>query len=280
MTINSNQDDNALARAIEETERDAWLDLFASARDVYGPQNQQTFEQIGSVGLLANRSVPIAEMNRAFCLGLNSPLTEEALNDVVAWLDCHAADWVIQVSPLVRPPNVEEWFAQHELQEMGTGWAKFHRTLAVAPTPQFPSSLQIRPADAASAQDFGHVVQAGFGLPSHTAAWFSSLPGRRGWHCYLAFDADRPVGAASMYLNKGWGWFGIDTTLAEARGKGVQSALIARRIHDGISHNVSGFTAETANPSERNASDYTSYRNYQRAGFAVGYVRQHYGRQK
>jgi hypothetical protein len=126
------------------------------------------------------------------------------------------------------------------------------------------------------ADDFGHVVQAGFGLPEATAPWFAALADRPGWNAYLAFDGTRPVAAAAMFINGDRAWLGIDATLVDARGRGGQSGLIARRLKDGLSSGVIGFTAETGYPPAGQEADFKSYRNYLKAGFAMAYIRQNY----
>jgi hypothetical protein len=126
------------------------------------------------------------------------------------------------------------------------------------------------------AQDFGHVVQTGFGLPEATAPWFSALVQRNGWNTYLALDGGRPVGACAMFIKDGWAWLGVDATLADARGRGAQTDLIAQRLEDGLLRGVVGFTAETGYPPAGQETTYQSHRNYLKADFALAYVRPNY----
>ena len=67
--------------------------------------------------------------------------------------------------------------------------------------------------NAESADAFGQVVQAGFGLPVGTAKWFAALFGRPGWHLYLAYDGETPIASGAAFVKHGVFWFGIDATL-------------------------------------------------------------------
>jgi GNAT superfamily N-acetyltransferase len=92
-----------------------------------------------------------------------------------------------------------------------------------------------------------------------------------GWRHYLATDGETAVGAAAMYARGAWAWLGLAATLEEARGRGAQSALIARRIADAYAAGVRWLSIETAEDTpERDAP---SFRNVVRQGFRVAYLR-------
>jgi hypothetical protein len=266
-----------IARAIEAVEREAWLDLFQAAPEDYVHASGLTSRRLGNAAALSDRSVPIVEFNRVFSLGLEEPLSAAELDHAIGWLRSNAApNWAIQISPAARPNEVTTWLNEHGLVSVGTGWAKFHQAASNAKSAPPPSTLEIRSINKEFAEDFGSVVQAGFGLPASTAPWFSALVGRPGWSTYLAFDGLRPVAAAAMYIKDDWAWMGIDATLANARERGGQSCLIAQRLKDGLSNGVVGFTAETGYPPAGDQAASKSFRNYGKAGFALAYIRQNY----
>jgi hypothetical protein len=98
-----------------------------------------------------------------------------------------------------------------------------------------------------SADAFGQVVQTGFGLPVASAKWFAALFGRRGWRLCLAYDGEAPIASGAAFAADGVAWFGMDVTLTKFRRRGAQTALINRRIKDGLAARLLGFTAETGN---------------------------------
>jgi hypothetical protein len=207
-------------QAIERVERDAWLDLFRAAPEDYVRASGLVYATLSDAAALANSDVPIAEFNRVF--GLDRPYTHDELDRAIGWLQSNAAlGWAIQLSPATRPAEVMDWLNQRGLARAGTGWAKFYRSASAEPSQTATSSLDVRGVDAPFARDFGRVVQTGFGLPPSTAPWFAALPGRPGWNAYLAFDGERPVAAAAMFIDGDWAWLGIDATLADARARGA-----------------------------------------------------------
>jgi hypothetical protein len=144
--------------------------------------------------------------------------------------------------------------------------------------PQHPiaTALTIRQVDVASAGSFGNIVAAGFGMPGAFGPWFANIVGRPLFIAYLAYDAGQPVAAALMYVAGEWAWLGFAATLPEFRGRGAQSALLARRISDGLSCTVKGFTTETGAPPPGEEHKHPSFRNISRAGFEVAYIRQNF----
>jgi hypothetical protein len=129
-----------------------------------------------------------------------------------------------------------------------------------------------------SADAFGQIVQSGFGLPVATAKWFAALFGRPGWRLYLADDGQSPVACGAAFAQHGVAWLGMDATLTDFRRRGAQTALINRRIEDGLAARLLGFTAETGQPRAGQEATHTSYSNYKRAGFTPAYVRPNYKR--
>lgn len=263
--------------ACEKVERDAWLDLFAAAPAVLSEQLELKHTIIHGLGLLACPAIPITELNRAMALGAEQPVSDEELAEALQWLNIHADAWAFQINPALNTSATIDWLRKQELAPASNGWAKFylHHT-AISDTSHPPSAYEIRPVETHDADNFGLVVQSGFGLPEQVRPWFSALVGREKWKTYLAWDNNRPVAAGAMYIDHQTAWLGIDTTLAELRQKGTQRALIMRRLRDGKQSGVTAFTAETGHPATENEPGYSSFRNYLNSGFNKICVRQNY----
>jgi hypothetical protein len=272
------QDRFAQNGLFELVERDAWLDLFEAAPRDCAERFGIKSKQLGEVGLLASREIPIVEFNRAMGVGVSRPATERALEEASAWLQTSAAKgWALQVSPVAQTNLVGDWLHRRAMAPSGTGWAKFERDAAPIRYVR-ASEVHVRPVNAANSGEFGRVVQAGFGLPAGTATWFAALFGRPGWHLYLAYAGNIPVGSGAAFVRHDLAWLGIDATIADYRRHGAQTALINRRIEDGRAAHLAGFTAETGQPPAGQESAHTSYNNYTRAGFKPAYVRLNYKR--
>ena len=270
--------DPAQNRMFELIERDAWQDFFAGA-----PYDSAQAFGISSLrpndmGLLASREVAMVEFNRAMCVGIVAPATAMELEEASAWLNTNAAPgWALQIAPAAHTCAVQDWLHRSGMTASGTGWAKFHRGTSPASHVE-TSRIQVRLVDRDSADAFGQVVQAGFGLPVATAKWFAALLGRPGWRLYLAYDGQTPIASGAAFTQHDVGWFGMDATLTKFRRRGAQTALINRRIEDGLAARLLGFTAETGQPLAGQEAAHTSYSNYKGADFMSAYVRPNYKR--
>ena len=159
----------------ERVERDAWLDLFAAAPEACAQDLGISSRRVGEAGVLACRDIPIVEFNRAMCVGAVAPTTEAGLDEASAWLETNAAPgWALQVTPAAQTGTVRDWLHHHTMTASGTGWAKFKRGVSPAAYAQ-GSKVHLRLVNAESAEAFGQVVQAGFGLPVATAQVVRSI---------------------------------------------------------------------------------------------------------
>jgi Acetyltransferase (GNAT) family len=263
--------------AIETVERDAWLDLFAAVPLDYAEACHVRSKRFDTFALLANKGVPISEFNRTLALGINEPLTEEVFDRLLEWLISNAAPtWAIQLVPEASRAVVDGWMDKRRIKQSGTGWAKFQRNARSAEAPSRSTDLRVGMVGPSESMTFGKVVADGFGFPATVIPWFAALVERPNWRAYLAYEDDVPVGCGSLYIGSGWGWLGIEVTLRDYRGRGAQTALINRRVADGIDAGLIGFTAETGNPLPDEERQSISYQNYLRAGFTKAYTRVNY----
>jgi ribosomal protein S18 acetylase RimI-like enzyme len=86
------------------------------------------------------------------------------------------------------------------------------------------------------------------------------------WRLYLARVDGEPAGAALLTLDEDIGYLANASTLPEYRGRGVQTALIARRIGDAAACGCDTVCSGAAFGS-------VSQRNLQRAGLHVAYTK-------
>jgi len=264
---------------LELVERDAWLDMAAAAPRELVESLGIRFHRIGAIGLLGTAGLPIVEFNRAIFPPVGEPLAGRDLDGATAWLEANAAPgWGLQIGPAARTPAADDWLDAHAMTPSGLGWTKFHRTAdGGAQRPAHDAAIQVQLVeDAEGARSFGEIVCAGFGIPTVAEPWFAALFGRPGWRLHLGIQGDRPVAVGASFAKHGAAWLGIDTTLADHRGHGAQTALIARRVEDAWSAGVSSLTAETGQPVAGREAEHTSYSNYRRAGFTPAYLRPNY----
>jgi len=171
-------------------------------------------------------------------------------------------------------PNAEELLRSRGY-ERGYAWMKFVRD---AHPPRFstPAGVEIAEAQAGQETPFGMIAATGFGLPAWASVFFANLPGRPGWHCYVAEVDGEPAACAAMFVHERIAEFGIAATLEPARGRGCQLALLHRRITDAAGLDCQTLFVETGERIPDRPS--ASYRNILRAGFEEAYPRPNWQR--
>jgi ribosomal protein S18 acetylase RimI-like enzyme len=111
---------------------------------------------------------------------------------------------------------------------------------------------------------------AGWGFPEKDHAQFKSnvRPWREqpGWSLYLARVDGRPAAAATLYLVDRVAYLADATTAPAFRGRGLQAALLRRRIRDASAAGVD-FVFSGAEPMS------TSHRNMERVGLRLHFLR-------
>ncbi len=268
--------DNNVIPFIEKVEREAWLDMCASAPESYVKSSNVSFTRVGSSIALANRGLPYHDFNRVLGIGIG-PASEAELELALVWLKEHAApSSPLQIPPHALSKKILEWMNTRGLERVGNGKAVFYRDSSPVQSHPIPTTLDIRLVGAPCAEDFGFTVHAGFGVPESNIPFFSALAGRPKWKTYVAYDGNKPVASAAMFIDNNWAYLGVASTLPEYRGRGAQNALFKRRITDGIAAGVIGFTGDTGQPLEGEEDAHKSYRNFHRAGFKRVLVRQNF----
>ena len=154
--------------------------------------------------------------------------------------------------------------------ERSRTYMKFRRDSR--PAHEHTTSLRVSRMDPEHALEFGAVVATVFGVPEPMARWLAALCERDGWICFGTFDDDRLVGTGAAYMAGAHAWFGIATTLPQARGRGAQTAILARRVDAARAAGARLFAVETADRVEGEAGP--SFRNVVRAGFDEAYRQQ------
>ena len=265
--------DLEVAAVCERIEREQWADFCEAA--------PAELEDAGGVdlmriaGAVAGRApgIDVLAANRVVGLGMFEPATAAAVDACIEFFRAAGVPrFFIQVCPAARPQALTDWLAGRGLRHYNN-WMRLYRAAEVSPEPP-PQGSRIDEIGRAGALAAAGIVSAAFGFPPPVIPWIAALVGRPGWRHYLAYDGERPVGTAAMFVRDGAAWLGWAGTAPDARGQGVQTALIARRIADAAAAGCRHLVAETAEdtPEKPNPSTH----NLRRLGFADAYVRPNY----
>jgi hypothetical protein len=266
MTTGAPADD--LARLVETTEAVAYADLLRAAPAAWRTEAEET----AAGWLLVAPTLDLLRFNRLVGCGIGAVATDAAVREAIGRLRrAGVRNFSVQLSPAARPAAIQEWLGNDGLARRDR-WTKLHRD--AVPAAPVSTDLRIERAGSADAQAVAEVTTVGFGMPSALQPWIASTVGRAGWQHYLAWDGDRAVAAAALFVREGAGWLGMASTLPDVRRRGAQGALLARRIDDGRALGCQWFVTETAE--ETPARPNPSFRNMRRAGFAVAYQRDNF----
>ena len=209
-------------------------------------------------------------LNRIVGLGVDAPATEGQLDAALATIE-PGVSFYVAVAPGAQPADLPRWLQERGL-EPSWGWMRFHR--GVTAPPQARTSLRLvavqAPEEAAA---FARIVRESYGLPAAVEARIARAPDS-GWLCWVAHHGDEPAGAAGMYVAEGVGYLGFAGTVAEHRGLGAQSALLAERARRAGELGCDLLVTETGERTKDRPSN--SYRNILRAGFEETVVTAHW----
>lgn len=147
----------------------------------------------------------------------------------------------------------------------GTSTGAAMGAAADAPAGALPPALVVDEAGAAEAAVFAAAIVDGMGLPPWFGDWLRALPGRAGWHAYVARRDGAPVAAAALFVRDGGAWLGMATTLPAARRTGAQRALMRRRLADATGLGCTIACTETGEPQP--GEPHPSYSNMLGCGF-------------
>lgn len=263
--------------ALEGIEAAAWTDIYRSQPAPSSYRLDETVAPRG-VALLGLTSIPWTEFNKAIGFRPGVSLSRPEIDAMTRWFERNGStSWALQVPDPMLDAGLRATLRDAGLESKGRGMAKLHRG-PEAPDVGSGTAFDVREVGVERWSDFAHTVQLGFGGPAVLAETFAALPGRAGWRTYAAYDGEVPVACGALFVHGSLGWVGIGATRPEWRGKGAQSALIRRRIVDGLSAGVSTFTAETGVPAPGQERKSVSYNNLLRAGFSCAYLRSNFGR--
>ena len=111
---------------------------------------------------------------------------------------------------------------------------------------------------------FAQVLNRGWDLPEHHGrGWlYAATLGLPGWTHYLALVDGAPAGGACLCVHEDVALFMVAATDSAFRGRGIQTAFIARRLADAIASGCNIAATETV---DENASP----RNFKRAAFTL-----------
>ncbi len=254
-----------LARITERAERDAWSRSYELAPPAIADELGLAVHRVGTAHVLVMAASDIPLFNRALGIGMDGPATDDHLDEIIGiYEDAGVSRFVISPSEHAEPADLP---ARLEARGFAASFRFAKMIRGPDPAPDRRTDLRIEAIGAEHREAYGRVLALGFETPEPTGPLFAGSIGDPEWRHYLAFDGDEPVATSAIHVRDGVAWCGMMTTLETHRGRGVQGAMFARRIQDGLDLGCSWFVTETGEQTPENPNP--SYRNMLRVGFEL-----------
>jgi GNAT superfamily N-acetyltransferase len=263
-----------IAGGIEHIEAEAWAQLqLALPSDFRARMGCQVRRYGGAVSLLTS-GADVATVNQTIGLGFEHELTDDQLAVITAsYAAAGIGRWLVHWSPEAKPRAADALFARRGGRAM-TPTVKLWRTLQDDLPVMEQTELRVVEIGAEDAATFEATVAEPLGIPRIMAPVIRSTVGDEHWRFYLALDGARPIAGAAMFVRDEGAWFGLSATTPSERGRGAQTALLARRLRDAAALGCTWVSADTQPETPRRPNP--SYRNMCRAGMGVLYHRPKY----
>lgn len=265
--------DPDLAYWLEMAEARAYQDLYAAVAAAPGNPLGATSAVFGGAIAHGLAAIDFFFFNRVIGLGVAQPATTGDVAGAAAFYrELGLSQTAMHVAPGAQPPELADWIGAEGYQ-LGGRWVKLWHDLhdIAEPAP----ALHIERIDSSLAETFADVVIAAFEMPDAVRLLGSANPGRPGWICYLGFEGEAPVSAAALHIDGDVAWLGYGGTLSDSRGRGWQTAMLLRRLHDARERGCRLAITETGEETDKNPVNH-SYRNMVRTGFRLAYARRNW----
>jgi hypothetical protein len=208
------------------------------------------------------RSIPDPYYTFADGVGVLEPATEALLDEIIRTFDPAGVPYCVPLAPGAQPAQLPFWLHARGFTP-AFSVAVFVRDSS-EPNP-IRNDIRVERIGPTEAGTFARINAEAFGH-NPSSAWYATMIGQANFHAYIAYDGGAPVGTGLLAVAGQMGWLAGGATLIDARGRGVQAALIARRVRDAITFGCDWMTVETREPPD------PSYRNVERAGFQLAYA--------
>lgn len=255
-----------LAAQIQQSETDYLSSRIQSILEREGNPEGVEIARFGNAAAFYIKTMPWALFNSV--KGLSDDDSDQ-LEAVVQFYQARDRAFQIDIDPVHTGPRL---FAA--LSGNGLGQTGFHSVLYGLPrqeSPALPPNIKITEITQTSEFNaYAEIHCLGSGMPLSAKHHFINnnmgLLNRPGWKLFLATLDDVPAGVAVMHINGNIASCTLAATAPEYRNRGIQSALLQRRLYEAHLADCQLVAAQASFGS-------TSQNNMERAGFRIAWTR-------
>jgi GNAT superfamily N-acetyltransferase len=210
-------------------ERAAALDLLAAVPAPLRPRIDPFVAR--EPGVIGYGAPGLASMmlSRVFIGGERAQASAHAVSSVLERFAARGVgSFFAHVAREAATPEVIAALRAHGVERYSRAWVK----LAIAPgaVPERSCAFALREAGSEDSAAFAELVVRNQGVSEHALPLIAALVGRPRWHVYVANEGARVVAAGALFVLGDVGYLGCAATDPEQRGRGAQSALLAKRL--------------------------------------------------
>lgn len=229
---------------------------------------------LGGVTVSVAAREPSILINRALGLGVFAPGSRAAVRAVKATYEqAGVRRYFLHVHPEAEPATLRACLAEERLVPYRR-WAKFLHEGTPRPQPEAAAPFRVERIGARHAADFGRIAAAAFDLTEGSAAMLAAMVDDARWRLYVVFDGDVPAGTGAMFVRGDAAWLDFGATDPAYRSRGVHRLRLARALADAEAIGCKRVMTETGEWVEGDPQH--SYKNIERAGFRMVYLRDNY----
>ncbi len=219
-----------VAREIEMHEAKAWAACVEATAQADGNPLEADVDRGPGIPVPALGAINVGLFNRVIGLGVGTRADDALIDTVLASYERRGqTEFVLEVTGASEPADLREQLAARGLVDSGHRQAKTWQTPARYDGPGMDAVVALGPDDA---DEFAQVNMLAWGVPAFLAVWFGATLFADDFRHFGVKVDGRIVSTGAMYVSDGIAWLGFGATLPEHRGRGMQTAVLARRVHE------------------------------------------------
>lgn len=252
---------------LERSEQFMWSNLWSHVDSEAKRSLGIGIEKLLDGECLVTEKIKAWLFNRVIGLGLESKIERKTLDILVTLYEKKDLPVGISLCSEATTPELVKDLKNRGF-EIQNSWVKMLRSNTHPIISECGFSIKEASQDQGAL--ISEIISVGFGLDSIGNQIFKALITPASNYVYIAWDGTNPTGVGVLTINNKIGHLNTATTLPEYRGKGIQGAIMAHRLKEGIKLGCDRFVTETWSPGD--AVNH-SYNNMVRHGFELAYER-------